>query len=61
MGETSFSLALGTEAMIPIELGIPSVCVVNFDEQTNSKKQFVDLDLLDEARERAYVKMVAYQ
>lgn len=60
MGETTFSLAFGTKAVIPIELGVPSVRIANFDEQTNFKRWLANLDLL-EARERAHVRMVAYR
>ena len=35
-GETPFALAFGTEAVIPIELKLPSVQVVVFDKQRNS-------------------------
>ena len=35
-GETPFTLAFGIEAVIPIELKLPSARVVAFDEQRNS-------------------------
>ena len=60
-GETSFNLAFGMEAVIFIEIGVPSVWVENFDEQTNLERLRANLDLLEEAKERAYVRMAAYQ
>ena len=35
-GETPFTLAFGTEAVIPIELELPSVRVEAFNKQSNS-------------------------
>ena len=39
------------EVVIPVEIGVPSVRVENFDEQTNSEKLCVNLDLLEEVSE----------
>ena len=47
-GETPFALAFGIEAVIPIELKLPSVRVMAFDEQRNSQDLKVNLDLLEE-------------
>lgn len=47
--------------MIPIKLGVSSSQVEKFDEQTNLEGQLTNLNLLDEAWEKAYIKMVAYQ
>ena len=47
--------------MIPIELKLPSVRVVAFDEQRNSQDLKANLDLLEEKRETAQVRMVAYK
>lgn len=61
MEETPFNLAFGTEIVMPVELEVPSAWVINFDEETNSERWLTYLDLLDEAYERAYVRLVAYQ
>lgn len=60
-GRNPFSLAFGTEAVISIELGVLSTLIANFDKETNSKRWLIDLELLDEAREKVFFRMVAYQ
>ncbi|XP_073116197.1 uncharacterized protein [Elaeis guineensis] len=61
MRETPFSLTFGMEAVIPVEIVVPSVRTENFDEQTNSERLHANLDLLEEDRERVRVRMAAYQ
>ena len=61
MGETPFALTFETEAMIPIELKLPSVRVVAFNEQRNSQDLKANFDLLEEKRETAQVRMAAYK
>lgn len=53
MGKTPFSLAFSIEAVIPIKLRVLPTWVTNFDEETNFERWLTDLDLLDEAQERA--------
>ena len=60
-GETPFALAFGTEAIIPIELKLPSARVVAFDEPQNAQSLRANLDLLEERREIAQVRMAAYR
>ena len=60
-GETPFALAFGTEAVIPIELKLPSVRVMAFDEHQNSQGLKANLDLLEEKREVAQVRMAVYR
>ncbi|GKV11062.1 hypothetical protein SLEP1_g22348 [Rubroshorea leprosula] len=52
-GETPYHLAFGTEAVIPIEIAVPSFRVTHFDEGRNGQLLREHLDLLDEAREEA--------
>ena len=59
--ETPFSLAFDTEAVISVEVRIPSIRIENFDGQTNSERQHANLDLLEEVREIAQIRMIAYQ
>ncbi|GKU97906.1 hypothetical protein SLEP1_g10981 [Rubroshorea leprosula] len=47
-GETPYHLTFGTEAVIPIEIGIPSFKVTHFDEGQNGQLLRENLDLLDE-------------
>jgi len=60
-GETPFNLAFGTEAVIPLEFGIPSLRVEEFDKDTNAIWLRANLDLVEESRERAAMKMASYR
>ena len=60
-GETPFSLAFGTEAVIPVEIGEPTLRVEYYDEKTNNSRLQANLDLLEEKREVAYVRAEAYK
>ncbi|XP_012850074.1 PREDICTED: uncharacterized protein LOC105969843 [Erythranthe guttata] len=56
-GETPFSLVHGSEAVIPLEVGIPSRRVKNFSEVDNGERLRADLDLAEELREQAAIRM----
>ncbi|GKV13259.1 hypothetical protein SLEP1_g24299 [Rubroshorea leprosula] len=60
-GETPYHLAFGTEAIIPVELGVPSLRVSHFDSTRNDLLLREDLDLLDEVREHARLWTIAYK
>ena len=60
-GETPFKLAYGTEAMVPVELKVPSPRVANFREETNDEALRINLDLLEEQREKATIRTAAQQ
>ncbi|KAL5539172.1 hypothetical protein UlMin_044785 [Ulmus minor] len=47
-GETPFSLAYGVEAIIPIEISLPTFRVDNFDEENNDVLLALATDLLEE-------------
>ena len=53
MGESSFNLAYRIEAVIPVEIGPPSMRVEHYTKLENSKSRRVDLDLLPEVRQDA--------
>nr|KYP68865.1 Retrovirus-related Pol polyprotein from transposon 297 family [Cajanus cajan] len=57
--ETPFRLAYGTDAMIPVEVGEPSLRRQQFNEATNREALNIELDMIDEIRERALVNMEA--
>ena len=59
--EILFKLTYGTEATILVEVGLLSDRVRNFHEITNSDRLRTDLDLFDEVREQAHIRMVAYK
>ncbi|GLT32922.1 hypothetical protein SLA2020_075520 [Shorea laevis] len=60
-GETPYHLAFGTEAIIPVEIGIPSLRVSHFDEVRNGALLKENLDLLDEVRNQARLRTLAYK
>lgn len=49
--ETLFRLAFGTEALIPLEVGLPWLRVEKFNEESNLDDLRANLDLLKEMRE----------
>ncbi|KAL5559555.1 hypothetical protein UlMin_035766 [Ulmus minor] len=60
-GETPFSLAYGVEAVIPIEISLPTFRVDNFDEENNDVLLALATDLLEEKRETSQVRAAALQ
>jgi ribonuclease HI len=60
-GDTPFSLAFGSDALIPIELEIPTYRVANYDENENEQACRTTLDLLEERREMAATKNAIYK
>ena len=60
-GETPFSLTYGSEAMIPVEFGLPSLRYKWTNEEINNINLNYELDLLDLKREQALIRMASYQ
>ncbi|KAL5552138.1 hypothetical protein UlMin_002314 [Ulmus minor] len=60
-GETPFSLAYGVEAVIPVEISLPTFRVDNFDEESNDVLLALATDLLEEKREISQVRAAALQ
>ncbi|KAL0281890.1 UNVERIFIED_CONTAM: hypothetical protein Sradi_7279400 [Sesamum radiatum] len=59
-GESPFTLVYGTEAIIPVELGIPSHRIMHSQKiTTTSLKE--NLDLLEELREKAFIHIQRYK
>ena len=52
-GETPFNLTYGTEAVIPVEVGLTSLRREFFDKQSNNDQLKQNLDFLDEVRDQA--------
>ena len=61
MGETLFHLTYGTEAVIPVEVGLTSLKREFFDEQDNGNQLKQNLDLVDEVRDQAAQRMAKYK
>ena len=59
--ETPFSLAYGTEAVIPVETGIPTSIYEWATNEQNWQELNHEQDTIDERREKALVRIAAYQ
>ena len=60
-GETPFRLTYGTEAVIPVEVGVTSTTWAAFCEEGNDDELRINLDCLDEVRENASSRMEKYR
>ena len=60
-GETPFNLTYGTEAVIPVEVGLTSLRREFFDEQSNDNQLKQNLDFLNEVRDQVAQRMDKYQ
>ncbi|XP_028109536.1 uncharacterized protein LOC114308194 [Camellia sinensis] len=60
-GETPFVLAYGMEAVIPLEIGMPTIRSESFQPNLNNEAVALELDLAEERRERALIHIAAYQ
>ncbi|GKF29828.1 hypothetical protein Tco_0096170, partial [Tanacetum coccineum] len=53
-----FSLTYGTEAVIPVEIGMPTLRTAEVDMIKNDEALEVNLDLLEEKREQTAIQEV---
>ena len=60
-GETLFSLAYGSEAVIPLEIGLPTLRTSEWEPTRNDQAQSQALDLLEERREQTMIRLASYQ
>ena len=60
-GETPFRLTYGTEAVIPVEVGVTSIRREVFNEESNDNHLRINLDCIDEIRDTASNRMTKYQ
>lgn len=58
-GHTPFSLVFGTEAVLPVEVGIASTRITYYDQYSNDQDKPINLDLLPETRGNALLKAIA--
>ncbi|GJW07475.1 hypothetical protein Tco_1569898 [Tanacetum coccineum] len=54
--DTSFSLTYGTEAVIPVEIGMPSLRCAEVNQAENNEELLLNLDILEERREKVAVR-----
>ncbi|GLU23411.1 hypothetical protein SLE2022_394160 [Rubroshorea leprosula] len=60
-GETPFSLAYGAEAVIPVEVGLPSDRTGRHDDFNNEQLLRENLDFVEKVREMSRIRNVAHQ
>jgi hypothetical protein len=60
-GETPFTLAYRMEAVIPLEVGLPTTRTTEFDAEENEDNLRKNLNLLEERRDLATVRLASYQ
>ncbi|GFZ18414.1 hypothetical protein Acr_27g0001530 [Actinidia rufa] len=60
-GETPYSMVFGTKSVVPVEIGMPSFRISNFDKESNEAELRLNLDLLEEKRENAGLRQMAYK
>nr|GEX41028.1 reverse transcriptase domain-containing protein [Tanacetum cinerariifolium] len=56
--ETPFSLTYGTKAMIPVEIGMPTLRTTKVDMLKNDEALEINLNLLEEKREQVIIQEV---
>ncbi|GJW53743.1 hypothetical protein Tco_0097828 [Tanacetum coccineum] len=60
-GKTPFNLTYGTEAVIPIEIGMSTHQTSKLNEKTNDQELRLNLNLLEEQREIAAIREAKYK
>ena len=60
-GETPFSLAYGAEAMVPVEIGVPSLSLETYNQEENFVLQRYELDLPKEKCDLAALRVASYK
>ena len=61
IGEIPFNLTYGTEAVIPVKIGLPSLKKEFFVECSNDDRLKLNLDCLNEVKDQASQRMAKYQ
>ena len=59
--ETPFMLTYGTEVVIPVEVGVASIRRMVFNKEDSEDHLPINLDYLDEVRDKAFERMTKYQ
>ncbi|XP_071699483.1 uncharacterized protein [Rutidosis leptorrhynchoides] len=54
--ETPFSLVYGSDAVIPAEINVSTMCIASFNKSSNSEELCENLNLVEERREMAAIK-----
>ena len=59
--ETPINLTFGTEAVIPVEIGLTTLRMTFHKEEENEGQLRLNLDLLDETKDKAAWRIALYQ
>ena len=59
--ETPFKLTYGTEAVIPVKVGVASIKQEVLCKEDNDDQLWINLDCLDEVRDKDSSRMTIYQ
>ena len=54
-------MTYGNEAVVPVEIGLTTLRTSTYDDQQNEEQLRLNLDLINEVRETAKVRMKRYQ
>ena len=54
-------MTYGAEAVIPLEIGFPTTRTSSFNPKDNDEQLTINLDLIEEKREKAMVQLAYYQ
>ena len=60
-GETPFRLTYGTKAVIPVEVEVASIRREVLREEDNDNQLRINLDFLEEVRDKVFSRMTKYQ
>lgn len=58
-GETPFAIAFSVEAVILVEVDLPSLRVENYDKESNAEQLILELVLIKEKRKQALIRTTA--
>ena len=61
IGKNPYAMAFGMEAVIPLEIRLPTFCTKEFEQGTNEVNIAAHFNWAEEKREVALIKLVAYQ
>ena len=56
-----FRLAFGTDAVIPLNIGLSALRTKPFELENNQAQLWANLNFLDSLREQALIQIIAYQ
>lgn len=60
IGETPFTLAFSSEAVVSVKIGLPTARTEAFDAPSNDEELCLNLDLLEERRETSQLELAEY-